>query len=78
MSTQIEEKGYIMSVARYVEKCSDCTWSDGNLETVSEKLNNTSRALGRLCQMLVDQGQMSEDDLKTVAGGHEDIEFVKG
>jgi hypothetical protein len=74
---KIEEKGYIMSVAQYVDGCTNCTWSDGSWETISEKLNNTSRALGRLCQMLVDRGQMSADELKTVSGGYEDIKFVE-
>lgn len=74
---KIEERGHVMSVTQYVDNHTDCTWSDGNLETISEKLNSTSRALGRLCQMLVDRGQMSEDELKTVAGGYEDVKFVE-
>lgn len=72
----IKVEGCIMSVARYVDDCTD-GYADGQLERTAEKVTKTSFALGRLCDILINKGLLTLDELREVTEGYKRIEAAE-
>ena len=79
MKIKIEGEEGVESVERYVERMQESqNYYGGQLECAVDKADNTARALGRLCEVLMNKKVLTLDDLQTVAGGYKNIQGVTG
>ena len=77
MIIKIERRDGTMSVADYFDRCTDSLdYGAGALELARDKAEKTSRAVGRLCEVLHTKGLLTLDDISTISGGYENIEGV--
>jgi hypothetical protein len=66
-----------MSVADYFDRCTDSLdYGAGALEVARDKAERTSRAVGRLCEVLHTKVFLTLDDMSTISGGFENIEGI--
>lgn len=68
----------ISSIEQYISACMTCYLSEGQVESISSKTSNNSKALGKLVSLLVNKGLLDINDIVDIGGNYEPhAEFVE-